>query len=121
HVLLLVGLLVLPRTGLQPAFDVNFSALFQVLARDFSEPLPQDDGMPFGAVLPLAVLVLVAFVCRESQLRHRRTLRRVLYFWILAEITDKDNFVDAFSCHGSSSNQWPMVSDRFEVSTNISA
>src|SRR5690606_18784123 len=43
----LVGVLV----GTDRAFDINLTALFQVLAGDFGESTEHLDAMPFGALL----------------------------------------------------------------------
>src|ERR1700722_3276326 len=104
-VLFLTGCLVIPGAGLQPSLDVNLAALFEILARDFSEALPQHDVVPLGAVLPLASLVLESFVRGDRQLGHRRAAGRVLNFWILSQISNQLNPVQTLSCHGSAPSQ----------------
>src|SRR5713101_1874986 len=99
HVLLLVCLFIIPRPGLQAALDVDLAALFQIFARDFRQALPQDHVVPLGAVLPLAVLVLVALVGGQRKFRDRRSAGRVFHFGIFTKIADEDDFIDALSCH----------------------
>ena len=53
HVLLLVGLLVIPGASLQAALDVDLIALLQVFTGDLRQTLPEHDVVPFRAVLPL--------------------------------------------------------------------
>ena len=67
---------------------------------DFGEALPENHVVPFGAVLPLSRFVLEALVGGDRQLGHGRTLRRVLDFGILAQITDQLNPVQTLSSHG---------------------
>src|SRR6266576_3275714 len=95
HVLLLVGLFVVPRAGLQAPFDVDLRALFQVLAGNLRHARPEHDVVPLGALLPLPRFVLVRLVGGERDLCDRGALRRVLHFRIFAQIADEDDFVNA--------------------------
>src|SRR5208282_479843 len=101
HVFLLPAGLVIPGAGLQTTLDIDLAALLEIFAGDFGLPLPEDDVVPFGAVLPLAALVFEAFVGGDRDLRYRRALRGVLNFWIFSQITNQLNSVQASSCHGS--------------------
>ncbi len=69
HIFFLTRRLVVPRARLQSAFDVDFATLFQVLAGNFREPLPEHHIVPLGAVLPLAIFALEALVGRQRDLR----------------------------------------------------
>src|SRR6185312_14889437 len=53
-IFLFAALLIFPTRGLQAAFNVELGTFLVVLANDFSQPLPGDNVMPFGAVLPFA-------------------------------------------------------------------
>src|ERR1051326_2787743 len=99
HVFLLTRLLVIPRAGLQAAFDVDLATLFQILAGDFGQALPKHDIVPFGEILPLTSLVLKGFIGGDSQFSHGRALRYVFDFWILAQIANELNAVQTFSSH----------------------
>ena len=55
-----------------------------ILSYDLSAPLPGNDVVPFGAVLPFAWLVLVALIGGHAELGKRNAARRVLDFGILA-------------------------------------
>jgi len=50
--------LVLPFTGLQPPFDVNLRAFFQIFAGYFGQTVKKHDSMPFGGVLAFAALLV---------------------------------------------------------------
>src|SRR6202034_3444937 len=99
HIFLLAAGLVVPRSGLQAAFDVNLAALLQILARNLGQALPEHHIVPLGAVLPLAALVLEALVGGDGDLSHGRALRRVFDLWIFPKISDQLNPVQTFSCH----------------------
>ena len=101
HVLLLAGLFVVPGAGLQAAFDVDFAALFQILAGNFRQPLPEHHVVPLGTVLPVAVFAFEALVGGQGDLGDRCALRRELHFGILAKVSNQDDFVDAFHECGS--------------------
>src|SRR5208282_140170 len=101
HVFLLAGLLVVPGVGSNAAFDVYLAAFLEILSGDLRQPLPEHDVVPLGAILPLAVFVLVALVGGQGKLRHRLALRRVLNLGILAKVSNQDDFVYAFHQYGS--------------------
>src|SRR6266404_3573844 len=96
HVTFLIGLLVLPRAGLQLAFYIDLAALFQVLTRDLGQPLPEDDIVPLGAVLPLAFVVLGAVGGGDGELGYGRAAGRVFDLGVLTEIAEKNDLVNAF-------------------------
>src|SRR5579863_7439539 len=102
HVFLLAAGLVVPGMGAQAALDVNLVALLQILAGNLRGARPGGDVVPLGAVLPVAVFVLEAFVGGQTKLGHGRALGRVFHFGIFAQVAEKNDLVDTFSCHGSS-------------------
>src|SRR5699024_10212429 len=62
----ILAVLALPFAGAQAAFDVDFRALAQILAGDFSQAVEEHDPVPLGALLGLAgVLVLPRFGGRQ--------------------------------------------------------
>src|SRR5436189_4677393 len=77
--------------------------------------------MPLGSILPLPVFVLVALVGRERELSNRCAAGRELYFGVFAQVADKNDFVDAFSCHERLLNQWPVGWDPWSDLDNIAA
>src|SRR5205085_11876106 len=82
HIFFLAAGLVIPRTRLQAAFDINLAAFLQILARNLGETLPEHYVVPLGAVLPLAALVFEALVGSDGDLSYGRALRRVFNFWV---------------------------------------
>ena len=84
---------------MQTSFDVDFAALFQVLAGNLGQPLPQNDVVPLGSVLPLAGLVFIAFVGGQREFRHRCAGRGVFQFRVLPKIANQNDFINALTCH----------------------
>jgi len=99
HILFLTTGFIVPGTGLQSAFDINFSALLQIFPGNFGEPLPEHDVVPLGAILPFACFILESLVGGDGQLGHGRALRRVFDFGVLPQIADQLNSVETFSSH----------------------
>lgn len=52
--------------------------------------------MPFSALLEFTVLILEALIGGKAELSNRDTARRVLDFWIFADVSDKNDFVTLF-------------------------
>src|SRR6202021_1170536 len=65
----LLAFLILPLAGLNAALDKNQRAFLQVLLGDFGLLAPDDDLVPLGALLALAVLVLISFVGGYREIR----------------------------------------------------
>lgn len=61
------AVLTLPLAGLKPAFDVDLTALREVLPADFSELAPDDDVVELRALLLLARLVGPRMIGRDSE------------------------------------------------------
>src|SRR5690606_38571320 len=73
--------LVLPFARLDAAFDVDRTALAQVLRGDFGEPVEHHDAVPLGALLALArSLVLPVFGRCDAQVADRAARRGVAGF-----------------------------------------
>src|SRR5271166_4867471 len=85
HVLLLAGLLVVPGIGSDSAFDINLATLFQIFTRNLRESIPENNVVPLGAVLPLALFIFVALVGCQGEPCHWLALRRVLDLGVLAQ------------------------------------
>jgi hypothetical protein len=65
----LLAFFILPLAGLNAALDENQRALLQILLGDFGLLAPDDDLMPFGALLALAVFVFIGFVGGYREIR----------------------------------------------------
>jgi len=61
----LLAFLVLPFAGLDATFDEDERALLEVLLGDLGLLAPNDNLVPFGALLALAVAVLIRFPLRS--------------------------------------------------------
>src|SRR6185312_2834446 len=93
-IFLFAALLIFPTRGLQAAFNVELGTFLDVLANDFSQPLPGDNVMPFGAVLPFAAFVFVSFVGRQAELGHGNAAGRVFHLRVFAQIAHQNHFVN---------------------------
>src|ERR1700733_9727084 len=69
----LLAFFVLPLARLNAALNEDQGALFQVLLRDFGLFAPDDNLVPLGALLALAVFVFVGFVGGDGEIRHGLT------------------------------------------------
>jgi multiple antibiotic resistance protein len=92
--------LVLPFARLQRAFQINLRAFLEILLGDLAEAFIEDHyAMPFSLLTPLASRsVTPALRRRHPQIRDRTAVLGPADFWVGAEITDEDHFVDA-TCH----------------------
>ena len=87
---LLVG--VLPRV--EPSFDVDLTALAQIVARNLGGPAEADDAVPLDLIAEGAVGVLDAAARGEGQLRDDVAAAGGVHLGIAAEVADEDYFVD---------------------------
>src|ERR1700722_5535469 len=88
--------LVLPFAGAQPALDIDLRALAQVLGGDLAQAPEQRHVVPLGAFLLLAgLLVLPTLGGCEPHVGHRHARGHGPRLGISAQMTDKDDFVDA--------------------------
>src|SRR5215831_13983287 len=63
-----VAILVVPFPGLETPFDVDETALGEVLIADFGQPVPHHNVVPLGAFLLFAgILVGPAFIGRDGK------------------------------------------------------
>src|SRR3954463_11538402 len=94
---LLNAALVGPFAGLERALEVNFGALLQILLGNLAEPFVEDhDAMPLGLFLALAGrLVAPGFRSGNAQIRNRPPVLGTADLWILAEISNQNDLVDA--------------------------
>src|SRR4029077_19371211 len=67
----LLPLFILPLARLNSSLDVNQRALLQILLGDFRLLAPYNNLVPLGALLALAVAVLVSLVGRDRKIGHR--------------------------------------------------
>src|SRR5690606_26366266 len=95
----LVAVLVLPRTRLQPALDVDRLPLGQELLQGFRAVAPHDHRVPLGALLLLAPLRHVALGGREPHPQDRRSALRVLELGIHPEVADQHDLVEPLRSH----------------------
>src|SRR4029077_12562275 len=63
-------LFILPLARLNSSLDVNQRALLQILLGDFRLLAPYNNLVPLGALLALAVAVLVSLVGRDGKIGH---------------------------------------------------
>ena len=90
----LLAALVVPRAGLQLAFDIDLAALFEVLLGHLGLPTPEHEPMPLGSLLALpCIAVIPAFRSRQAEIGYGHSVRRVAYFGIAAQIADQNYFV----------------------------
>ena len=89
----LLAFFVLPFARLNTPFDKDEGTLLQVLLRDFGLFAPDDNLVPLGALLALAVFVFVGFVGGDGEIRHGLTTACVASFGIAAKTTDEDHFI----------------------------
>src|SRR5439155_25218035 len=82
----------------QTSLNVDFGAFLDVLAHNFREPLPGDDVVPLGPILPFSGLVFESFVSGEAELGYGRTPGGEFDLRVFSQISNEHNFVKAF-CH----------------------
>ena len=98
-VFFLAALLVFPGGSLQASFNIEFVAFLDVLAHNLGQALPGNNVVPFGAVLPFATLVFVAFVGGQAELGDCGAAGSEFDLGVLSKITDENDFIYAFR-HG---------------------
>lgn len=90
----LLAFLILPFARLDAALDEDEGAFFQVLLGDFGLLSPNNNFVPFGAFLPLAVFVFVRFVGGDREIGDSLATGGVTGFGIAAEAADENDFID---------------------------
>src|SRR6185436_12718830 len=78
--------------GLEPAFEINQAALFQVFLADLSEPTPGLDVDPFGIFLQLAAR-LPALRNGQTEVSYFFSGGRILALGVLAQTSDQLNAI----------------------------
>src|ERR1035437_3251656 len=90
----LLAVLAVPGSGLEPALDIDLAALPEVLGGPLGERGPSHDPEPLRLFLPFAAGVLVIAVHGNRELGHRLPVGRIPHLWIAAEIADDHRFVE---------------------------
>lgn len=85
--------LILPFPGLQLAFDVDATALVQVLAAYLREPVPGNNAVPFCLLLLFPVLALPSLRGGQGEGCHLGTALGVAQLRISAQIADEHHHV----------------------------
>src|SRR5579883_431262 len=90
----LLAFLILPLAGLNASFDENQGAFFEILLGDFGLLAPNDDLVPFGALLALAVAVFVGFVGGDGEIGNGLPAGGIASFRIAAQAANENDFID---------------------------
>src|SRR6266436_2228121 len=77
----LLAFLVLPLAGLDASLDEDQRAFLQILLGDFGLFAPDDDFVPLGALLALAVAVLVGFIGGDREIGDGLAAAGVARLW----------------------------------------
>src|SRR4029077_9572880 len=85
---------VLPLARLDAAFNENKRTFFQILLGDFGLFAPNDDLVPLGALLALAIFVFVSFIRGDGKIRDGLAAAGVARFGIAAQAADENHFID---------------------------
>src|SRR5271165_3082547 len=86
-VLLLAGLLVVPRLDALPAFQEDTASFLKELSSDFSSPAEALNVEPFGVFLKLAAAVLPALSAGHRKGRDGGASRGVFHFWVFSQVS----------------------------------
>src|SRR4029077_19958668 len=90
----LLAFLVLPFAGLDAAFDKDERALLQILLGDFGLLAPDDNLVPLGAFLALAVFVFVRLIGGDGKIGDGLASAGVARFRIAAQAANENDFVN---------------------------
>ncbi len=94
----LLAFFVFPITSLQSSFDVDGSALGEVLATVLGGPTPDHDPVPLSLFdFFTAAFVRPVLACREAEISYRLTVLGIAEFGVAPEVADENDLVDA--CH----------------------
>jgi len=91
---LLAGLFVVPRIHLQPPFNENRSAFFQVLASHLRCSSPESDIDKRDFLAFFTAVSGVSPIHRDAQIADGAALRSVTHFWITRYVSKQENFVE---------------------------
>src|SRR5271165_5877767 len=92
-VLLLAGLLVVPRLDALPAFQEDPASFLQELGSNFSSPAEALNVEPFGVFLKLAAAVLPALGAGHRKGGDGGASRGVLHFWVFTQVSDQQKLL----------------------------
>src|SRR5687768_4855724 len=92
---LLVAVLVVPLSGLQPPFDVDLLPFDEIFLEALGLFAPQDDPVPLGLLLLLALLVAPRLGGRHVEGGHGRTARGEAELRVTPEIANQNGLVHA--------------------------
>src|SRR6185312_10542961 len=106
-VLLLAGFLIVPGARLNLALDVELGALLYIVADDLGGAVEGDEVVPFGLVLPVALLIFLPVSRGEREAGDSRAARGGTDLGVFADVAEEKNFVDAF-CH-EDAPKWCVV------------
>src|SRR6266478_1419901 len=90
----LLAFLVLPLAGLDASLDEDQRAFLQILLGDFGLFAPDDDFVPLGALLALAVAVFVGFIGGHGKIADGLAPTGVARLWIAAQAADENDFIN---------------------------
>src|SRR5215813_7166127 len=88
-----VTVFVIVTAGSDTAFDKDLPTFGQVLPARFTLLSPDNNVMPFGSLLPIAIRVRPHFRCRNRKARHGTSSGGETYLRIFSQIADQDCFV----------------------------
>src|SRR4029453_9210425 len=91
---LLSGLLVVPRVHLEPSFDENRSAFFQVLAGNLRCSSPEGDIDKRDFLALFAAVSRVSPIYCDAEIADGASFGRVTHFRITRDISKQQNFVE---------------------------
>src|SRR5208283_1057322 len=92
-VLLLAGLLVVPRLDPLPAFQEDTASFLQELGSNFSSSAEALNVEPFGVFLKLTAAVLPALGAGHRKCRDGCASRGVLHFWVFTQVSDQQKLL----------------------------
>src|SRR6185437_2340164 len=96
-VALLAGFFVVPRAGLDLAFDEELRAFFDVVADDLGRTLKADQIVPLGLVGPVALSVFLTVGSGEGKAGDGHAAGGGTDLGVFAHIAQKEYLVDTFS------------------------
>ena len=90
-----------PLFGMELSFNVNLTALLQIFPSNIRQTVEEHDTMPFRALNGVAgFLVLDGLAGGDAAGGDRIAVRHKSSLWVLPEVADEDDFVDALA-HGA--------------------
>src|SRR5262249_17031369 len=84
----LLAVFIIVRARANAAFDVRLPPLGEILTAGLALFAPDDDVMPLGSFLPVALGVVPDLAGRDRKARHGAAVRGVAHLGVFAEIAD---------------------------------